>query len=293
MNREKLVDTFPDFLIFWEKARNLPLAIQLELWESEYMAGYPELREKQIQNYADQQEDWKQIASEKVFPFLGERLSAMQEARDNILSSFSNICNLAHTGLDFEDDPTGVIYVGLGCGAGWVTTYHERPAILFGLENAAECGWAGSNSIRGLTAHELGHVIHEQWRRKAGMEDGEGAWWDLYTEGFAQRCEHLILGEETWHEATGLKTDWVAWCRKKQVYLAGEFLRYLAEGMEVWPFFGSWYDIDGYSQSGYFLGHQAIRALEESGMSMKEIGVIDDPEIRLRGILEEFAQEKR
>jgi hypothetical protein len=59
-----------------------------------------------------------------------------------------------------------VIYVGLENGAGWVTTLQGKPAVLLGLESIAECGWTDPQTLAGLVAHELGHVIHQQWRRE-------------------------------------------------------------------------------------------------------------------------------
>lgn len=257
------------------------------------MSKWPELLDKQLNDYASQQMDWRQIASEKIFPFIYARLAIMQDAHQNILSNYALICHRAHLKISFETDPIGVIYVGLGCGAGWVTTYQDKPAILLGLENIAECGWNDTNSITGLIAHELGHVIHNSWRKQADVTDSEGAWWQLFTEGFAQRCEHLILEQETWHEMVSANNDWVSWCYSNQAYLASEFLRCVFEGKDIKPFFGSWYNIDGYSQCGYFLGHQAIKEIEASDMSIREIGILEDPESRLREILERFAKDKR
>jgi len=57
------------------------------------------------------------------------------------------------------------------------------------VENIAECGWSDAGAIRGLVAHELGHIIHYHWRAPKKKLPGEGAWWQLYEEGFAQRCE--------------------------------------------------------------------------------------------------------
>ena len=61
------IDTFEDFVLFWNKAKNKSLDDQLELWVSEYMSGWPELLETQIKGYVGQNVDWRQIAKEKVF----------------------------------------------------------------------------------------------------------------------------------------------------------------------------------------------------------------------------------
>lgn len=293
MQQNNIIDTFPVFLEFWKKIQNAPLATQIELWASEYMAQWPELLNKQLNDYASQHVDWKKLAGEKIFPYISTRLPAMEDAHKNIISLYPSLCQQAYQKIGFEIDTICVLYVGIGCGAGWATTYQDKPAILFGLENIAECGWSDSNSISGLIAHELGHVIHDALRRQMSMADGDGEWWQLFTEGFAQRCEHLILGQDTWHEAVNANNDWASWCYNKLAYLASEFLRYIAEGKDIRPFFGSWYNIDGYSQCGYFLGHEAIKELEVSGISIREIAILENPESHLRKILEKIAKEER
>jgi hypothetical protein len=46
--------------------------------------------------------------------------------------------------LALDCDLVALLYVGIGCGAGWVTTCASRHAILLGLENIAEEGWTKS-----------------------------------------------------------------------------------------------------------------------------------------------------
>jgi hypothetical protein len=47
------------------------------------MAQWPELLAKQIEDYATQGLDWRQIAHERVFLYLDERLAAVQETHVN------------------------------------------------------------------------------------------------------------------------------------------------------------------------------------------------------------------
>jgi len=287
----KMIDTFPAFLEYWQSAEAESIEAQTNRWEAEYMAPHPELCDKQLQDYADQQVDWRDIAREKIFPFINARLETMRRAHDNILSEFSLTLNQAHEKLGFDEDVCCVVYVGIGCGAGWATRYEDKPAVLFGLENIAECGWDNANAIRGLTAHELGHLIHAVWRKSAGKTNGDGAWWQLYEEGFAQRCEHLILGVETWHESGGVNDDWSAWCKDNIAYLASEFLSYVSEDKDIRPFFGSWYSIQGHSQCGYFLGHEVIKRMELAGMNIRDIGTLENYEGSFREILETLSKE--
>ena len=293
MQQDNLVDTFPAFLVFWKKNEDAPLSVQIDGWATEYMAQWPELLEKQLTDYSGQQEDWKKLAGEKIFPYISTRLPAMEVARKNILLLYPYLCSQAYQKIGLELDATCVLYVGIGCGAGWVTTYQEKSAILFGLENIAECGWSDSNSIVGLISHELGHVIQNTLRTQASLAEGDGEWWQLFSEGFAQRCEHLILGQNTWHQAVNGTNDWVSWCSNNQAYLASEFLQSVVQGKDIRPFFGSWHNIDGYSQCGYFLGHEVIKELELSGMGIREIAILEKPESHLRPILEGLAGLRR
>jgi hypothetical protein len=191
--------------------------------------------------------------------------------------------------LGFESDTVFVIHVGIGCGAGWVTSYQGNTAILFGLENIAECGWSEPPALTGLVAHEIGHLAHFHWRARHGMPLGSGPWWQIYEEGFAQRCEHLILGADSWHMNGAREGDWLAWCQANKRWLSAEFLRVAGEGGSVRPFFGSWYDIQGQSQTGYYLGHELMRELESS-LEIREIALLDGDDPRLQASLLKLAE---
>jgi hypothetical protein len=281
-----VMDTFPRFLSFWDEIRGISLDAQIDAWEEWCGSKWPELLQKQQESYAGEGFDWREFARERVFPHLGERLPAMSIAHDNVLRCSEPVYNLAQERLSMDTDLTLVIYVGIGCGAGWGTTYAGAPAVLLGLEMIAECGWEASDSLEGLLAHEIGHVAHKLWRDKAQMEAGSGPWWQLYEEGFAQRSEHMILARDTWHECKGLNgPDWLDWCQRNRARLASEFMCIADAGESVRPFFGSWYDIEGRIQCGYFLGHEVIRELEEN-LHIREIALMADYESRCRAILE-------
>ena len=100
----EIVDTFPAFLAYWERAWGDPLDAQIESWAADYMARWPELLAKQLQDYAAQGEDWRQIARERIFPFLDERLAAMSEAHENLLQTCAPTCAAARRALGFESD---------------------------------------------------------------------------------------------------------------------------------------------------------------------------------------------
>jgi hypothetical protein len=277
----EIIDTFPAFEAYWAKAQSKPMNAQIELWAEEYMAGWPELLDRQIEDYSEQNLDWKDIARERIFPDLKDRLPAMREARKNLLKLCPVICSKAGQVLGFSTNAYLVIYVGIGCGAGWVTTYQDRYSILLGLENIAECGWSDPESITGLISHEFGHVLHYNLRLQNNKKLGSDAWWQLYTEGFAQECEALI-NDSAHQEAQD--SEWLEWCRRNKSRLAAEFIKAVDEDQPVNAFFGSWFEIEGHSETGYFLGHEVIKALGKT-MSFREIALLDDFEKCSRKIL--------
>ncbi len=280
------MDTFPAFLEWWERAEGQSLEEQVEGWAAEYMARWPELLARQQEDYASQGLDWREVARERVFPFLTERLPAMREAHQNLLEACEPVYYRAREVLGFDGAVLFVLYVGIGCGAGWVTSLNGEAAIWFGLENIAECGWSRREAVWGLVAHEMGHGVHQYWRAQSGKPAGSGPWWQLYEEGFAQYCETLILGSENWHQVCGDK-NWLEWCRARKGWLAAEFLRRADAGLPVNTFFGSWFEIEGMRETGYFLGYELIRALVEE-MDFQAAALLEDVEGRLRPILERW-----
>jgi hypothetical protein len=284
----EIIDTFPAFLKYWEKAQIQSLDEQIKGWEKVYMAPWPELLTKQIDNYEADKLDWRQIAREKVFPYFSKRIPAMREAHKNLLESCVSLYERVQHLFDFNSNVIVVIYVGIGCGAGWVTPYRDTPAVLFGLENIAECDWSNVSDIQGLIAHEAGHLVHQYWRSQNGKSAGSGPWWQLYEEGFAQRIESKICSEYTWHQAgDDMDNNWLDWCRRHKGWLAEEFLKTVGEGKSVAPFFGSWFNIEGRIETGYFLGHGVITELEKT-TGIKEIALLDDIEGSLKPILKQM-----
>ncbi|MFN2183779.1 MAG: hypothetical protein ACK2UU_07300 [Anaerolineae bacterium] len=283
----RIVDAFPTFLEFWPSVRHKTIDEQLVAWEAATVVHWPALLAMQKACYEEDGEDWRQIAREMVFPYLDQRVPGMTEAREHLLEQCEPVYVRAQRRLDLETDLVAVIHVGIGCGAGWVTTYEGQPAILFGVENAAEEGWTGPEVLAGLIAHEIGHVAHFHWREQRGLPLGSGPWWLLYAEGFAQRCEQVILDRDSWHMAHGVE-GWQEWCRANLGWLAAEFLRVADCGESIRPFFGSWYELRGWKQTGYYLGQRVIEALE-ARMGLREIALLDEMEHLVRNELEALA----
>lgn len=273
----ELLDTYQDFLDYWVGAHSKTIEEQIHLWQASYMNKYPELLEKQVQCYKTENTDWQEIAR-KVFPTFPGRLQLMQKGQNNILASYKPICAQASKKLGIDFEIVLVVYVGIGCGAGWATKYNGKPAILLGLENIAEENWQTKTKLRGLISHEIGHLAHMKWRDEWGTfeRQEQDPLFLLYSEGFAQRCEHLIIGRETWHMAQN--EGWFFWCEQNKSWLAKEFLNRVSTHAPVNDFFGSWFNIQGRKQTGYYLGHAFIRELEKV-YSLKEIALLQVDDI--------------
>jgi hypothetical protein len=279
-----ILDTFPTFLDFWENFQNLPVDEQIDGWAGNYLSQWSELLHKQIDDYTDDGYDWREVAKERIFPTLDEVLPTMISAYDHLSKLIEPVYSQAKEIFGFEIEVVFVIHVGIGCGAGWVTTYDGSPAVLFGLENIAEEGWNQPETLRGLIAHEIGHLTHFHWRDENNIPKGKGPWWQLYTEGFANWCEHQVSAN-SWHMNSRREGGWLPWCQENSSWLASEFLRRVYYGKSVRDFFSSWFNLKGYKQCGYFLGHEVVKELSKHA-SLKEVALLEDYETAFRRTLE-------
>ena len=276
--RPKIVDAFPAFERFWRTVRTQPVTLQIERWEQDYMAPWPELLSKQQDCYASDGVDWRQVARRRVFPYLERRLEKMRRLHRDLLHTLPGSWERTRQLLHLPFPVRFVIYVGIGCGAGWATTYEGRSACLFGLENAAENHDGGDGWSRRVVAHEVAHLAHQAWRKER-REQRADPWWTLYEEGFATHCERLIE-PRLFPLRTG-KENWLAWCEEMRPWLARKFLRDVTARKSLRPFFGSWYNIQGYIETGYYLGSEMIRAWTRE-LPLRTVASLPLSEIRRR-----------
>lgn len=275
--QSSVLDAAEAFLEVLRGLRNPRPQEALAAWEEFYTLHFPELREKQLQEYAKSGQDGRALALARVFPALRERLPAMEEARERIVRLWDEVLARARRVIALEGEVRAVVHVGIGCGAGWATDYEGKRAVLFGLENIAELGWHTEERLAGLIAHELGHVAHSAWRG-APVEELEGDPFGLlYTEGFAQWVEGVILGRESWHLAPN--REWLPWCRAHLPKLARAYREWASRGDAVNPFFGSWLSYEGVPFTGHFLGHTVIRTLAQR-WTLPELGRLPLADVR-------------
>ena len=285
-----IIDTFPAFEKYWRQYRDSSTNAQVNAWVSEYMVNWPALLKKQIKQYQSEGIDWKKVARERVFPNLEERLPEMRLARKRLLEESQKIIRRAQLRFNDRHSLYVIIYVGIGLGAGWATTYVKSPALLFGLENIAEEGWTDKSEVRGLITHELGHLFHSFWRESVGKRFRSGPLWDLYTEGFADRFEQLLEDNENSHIAKDSDgQEWLDWCQENRQWIASEILKRLERKGDLRTFFGSWYKIRGHSQIGYFMGSELIKEFEKY-YPLKKIATLDTISQRMKRMLIDTAK---
>jgi len=283
MPQLQVLDTFPAFERFWREVRNQPFEVQIDCWEHDYMARWPELLAKLKRNYSEEGLDWKRIARTRVFPHLAERLPRMRALRRNLLRTLPDAWSRTRRALGVNFPVQFVIYVGIGVGAGWATRYHGRPACLFGLENAAEISSGKKGGTSGAVSHEVAHLAQDEWRRRAALEglaEFRGAYLQLYEEGFATECERRVEDPRSFRLRTG-RADWLPGCSSHRAWLAAKFLRDVKARRSVRPFFGSWYNIRGQIECGYYLGQEMVREWTETA-SLREVAVLPETVVRRR-----------
>jgi len=98
----KIIDTIPSFLRLWDEIEHRSVDEQIDGWRERYMTLYPELLQKQLDDFASLNEDWRVTASERIFPALPERLDAMQIAHDNLLSVCREFLQRVDQGKDLR-----------------------------------------------------------------------------------------------------------------------------------------------------------------------------------------------
>lgn len=276
------VDAASNFIkLLKAKKSQKPTELLVE-WETYYSQNNPELYRLQVECYgeADGEASWRKIALQHVFNKLWEQLPKIQEALRNLSEAVPSAYEKFKKFWSLDLETIIVAHVGIGCGAGWATEYKGRYAVLLGLENIAELRWHRRDSLEGLILHELAHLVHMALR---GLKPKEfeklesDPFFLLYSEGFATRAEHLMMGRETWRISPS--SEWLEWCEANIGKLACEYIRRANESLPVNDFYGSWLAIEGRSQTGYYLGHEFIKHLEKN-MCMKEIALLAAEKVR-------------
>ena len=264
----EVLDTFPDFLKLWNG--------NPESWLI-YIRKYPDLFEKIREDHSRYGTNWRDLL-ERVLTKLSLKEAIRSHKR--LLKAIPEVEGTASRKLRLPDHLI-VIYVGLENGAGWVTRFRGRSAVLMGIEAISGLGW--TDRAKQLLAHELGHLFHSSLRGAPLDDLCEGPLL-LYVEGFAVRVEDLLVGRPWEVEYEG----WFSWCEENEALIAEEFLRSIDE-RSVNRFFGSWFEVMGWKFLGHYLGYRFIRWMEGKGLRLEEIALLSQ-ENALK-MIKEFLEE--
>ena len=174
-----------------------------------------------------------------------------------------------------------ILYLGLCNGAGWVTTVEGKTVVLLGIEKIMELDWCDTDAMTGLIVHELGHVYQNQYgvlhRETDSLPDH--FLWQLFTEGIAMVFEQEICGDpDYYHQDTD---GWRDWCKHRAAWIRQSFCDDLKTmTRETQRYFGDWVRLEGYGDTGYYLGARFVRFLLDTDsfdrLIRYEIGEVKD-----------------
>jgi len=157
-----------------------------------------------------------------------------------------------------------ILYLGLCCGAGWVTELGGKTVVLLGLEKIMELSWHGESTMLGLIYHELGHVYQAQFGvlERELPEGRQSFLWQLFTEGIAMVFEQDVAGTpDVFHQYDGA---WKAWCDEHFAAILRDFTADLpAMTFAGQRWFGDWVRYEGRGDVGYYLGCRFVRFILE------------------------------
>lgn len=261
MTEINLIDTFTGFSNVWKAVADRDVETQLNAWQEYYSKKYPFIYDLIVNDYEADKADWRTIARDRIFPLIGKKFDEIILAHAVAEDTILEVQELVSDMIKDKMRPIYIIIIGLGNGAGWAAALHDKPAVIIGLENVVDLGWHTKDAMKGLILHEVGHIYQRMARLDNMQTQGTGPFWRLYEEGFAQYFEYNILGSKKAHQSTGQK-GWEKWCSKNLKYLARRFLSDIGSQKGTRNFFASWYNIDGWKETGYFLGEYIMEKLK-------------------------------
>jgi len=258
----KLIDTFDAIKRLGAAVGRDPGQL-LPLWEA-YIESYGgELKGKLKKDSAGY--DFEREVRPILLSALTEKFPAVEQAHESLLACFADVTRRFEISFGSSDGVEVWFYLGLCSGAGWATSLSGRDAVLLGAEKIAELSWGGQETLRSLLCHELCHVAHFRFRRRVterADDKNRDPVWHLYAEGFATRFEQLLSGRDGGYRQD--RDGWLSWCRENHRRLCAEYLARMRTGRSCGDFFGDWNRMFGRSDTGYYLGCEFIRTLQES-----------------------------
>lgn len=271
----KVVDTTNDFLNYYLKNYGKKKEYII-IWDVFYSKNYGKFYEKIIDDIEKENIDIKELFNLNEF-YLIENTKVFYETSKNLINSTKKVEIMIKEFIDYDIDIIIFIYFGFDISAGWATFFDENFVIMFDLLKIKELKWTNSNKTLGLVSHEISHIIHMNLRGDLeNFEENEKSHFSLYVEGFAQWFGEKLVSKDIWYP---FNKSHLNWCQKNIEFLKKEFLFRIENNLKTYDFFGDWFDIKGKKMTGYFLGYNFIKYLENF-LDFKSIIKLKDEEIK-------------
>lgn len=253
----KIVDTTKDFLNYYLKNYNKKK--KYIIWDEFYSERYNEYYKKIIEDIKKQNLNINDLFVLNGLDFI-KNSKIFHEISNNIINSSKIVESKIKKFIDFDKDIIIFIYLGFCISAGWATILGENFVIIFDLLKIKELKWTNLNKTCGLVSHEISHIIHMYLRGDIEkFENNQDPYFLIYIEGFAQWFGEKLTNENIWYPFNESDLDW---CQKNLNFLKKEFLIRVENNLKTLDFFGDWFDIKGKRMTGYFLGYNFIKFLE-------------------------------
>lgn len=170
------------------------------------------------------------------------------------------------------------MYFGNGIGAGWYTSYNDKPSILLGFENILILNWDSKQQLESLIFHEIGHIVHDYYRNNAIKSNYNNIYYKLYREGFAHYICSQIQNHDNFSEFMGNEKEFKDWFNNQYKVICSDFLNNIENKDFNKKVFGSWDNYNGYKQVGYYLGFKIFQELVKT-YTIQEISNFSKEEI--------------
>ena len=249
----------PDFLSFWETARNLDRSEQKRLWKTMYEDVHSDIFDvyysrwgnpKRIDSALDRYPD--------IIPGLSLLIDGIDGRINHIIEKCAGIFESHGADFDF------VTMIGLFTSNGWGTNFHGRSTAFLALECFSE-----PRFLDILISHEAAHCFHNL--RHPDIENpmisiGEV----LFSEGLATTASSIICPDAPdmdylWFGLS--RNDWIAECDSRWPELRKLLLKDLENvDQDTYRtyFFGDATDDSIPVRSGYYAGFSAVKILNRS-----------------------------
>lgn len=195
-----------------------------------------------------------------VLNYVAHNQQQLEVAHNSFLQVTKNLERIIYERFGKGVDVIIVFYLGLCNGAGWVTEYRGKTAILLGMEKILELNWCHINDMYGLIYHELGHVYQKQYGilERDFDKDEDFFLWKLFTEGVAMCFEQIIVGDAEYYHQD--KNGWKSWCDDHYEQIKLDFAKDLKTmSFANQRYFGDWVNYNGYGDVGYYFGCRFVR----------------------------------